>query len=341
MKGRVYNPAIGRFLSPDPHIQAPDRTQSHNRYSYVMNNPMKYTDPSGFIFKSIVRGIKRIARSLFKKRIIRFAIAAAVSYVAGSWAYAKYLGKWGATAAAATAKAPAWALTNARLLQGAVGGSVFSMSSSALNGEFNGLLGNGLRGALGGSLSGGVNAWFTPANYSAARVFADSLAGGASEVLHGGKFADGFKASFRAAALSAAAMGMREKMIAQSKLDPRNAAGESAGFRGDNFKLAGGRIVSWLSEQVPSPFGGVQGGQGRFFGHAYEPGSWLDLVHEAYAGPHDYLNSAYWYDSMGNIKRMSGFARGFGEVLNFANLAVATPFVAASVTPAWATRSLR
>ena len=341
MKGRVYDPAIGRFLSPDPHVQAPDRTQSHNRYSYVMNNPMKYTDPSGFFFKKAFKSLFRGIRKLFKKRIFRFAVAAVVSYVAGSWAYAKYLGKWGATAAAATAKAPAWALTNARLLQGAVGGATFSASSSALNGDFNGLLGNGLRGALGGSLSGGVNAWFSPGNYSAARVFADSLAGGASEVLHGGKFADGFKASFRAAALSAAAMGMRERMIAQSKLDPRNAAGKSAGFFGDGFKLAGGRIVSWLAEQVPSPFGGVQGGPGAFFGHAYEPGSWLDLVHEAYAGPHDFLNSGYWYDSMGNIKRMSAFARGFGEVLNFANLAVATPFVAASVTPAWATRSLR
>ncbi len=341
MKGRVYDPAIGRFLSPDPHVQAPDRTQSHNRYSYVLNNPMKYVDPSGFFFKKLIKKAFRSIKKLFKKPIVRFAVAAVAGYFAGSWAYSQYLGKWGATAAAAASKAPSWALTNASLIQGAVGGATFSASSSALNGDFNGILGNGLRGALGGSLSGGVNAYFSPGNWSTARVFADSLAGGASEVLHGGKFADGFKASFRAAALTAAALGMREKMIAQSRLDPRNAAGKSAGFFGDGFKLAGGRIVAWLAEQVPSPFGGVQGGQGAFFGHAYEPGSWLDLVHEAYAGPHDYLNSGYWYDSMGNIKRMSAFARGFGEVLNVANLVVATPFVAASVTPAWATRSLR
>ena len=36
-------------LSPDNFIQAPGFTQSYNRYSYVLNNPLKYTDPSGQI----------------------------------------------------------------------------------------------------------------------------------------------------------------------------------------------------------------------------------------------------------------------------------------------------
>jgi hypothetical protein len=38
------------MLSPDNYIQAPDNTQSYNRYSYCINNPLKYTDPSGDIF---------------------------------------------------------------------------------------------------------------------------------------------------------------------------------------------------------------------------------------------------------------------------------------------------
>ncbi|GHT17571.1 hypothetical protein FACS189429_1920 [Bacteroidia bacterium] len=47
MNGRVYDPVLARFLSPDPYVQAPDFTQSFNRYSYCLNNPFKYTDPDG------------------------------------------------------------------------------------------------------------------------------------------------------------------------------------------------------------------------------------------------------------------------------------------------------
>lgn len=49
MNARLYDPAIGRFLSPDPYVQTPDFSQSFNRYSYAMNNPFKYTDPDGEI----------------------------------------------------------------------------------------------------------------------------------------------------------------------------------------------------------------------------------------------------------------------------------------------------
>jgi RHS repeat-associated protein len=49
----MYDPSVGRFLSADNVVQAPDFTQSYNRYSYCMNNPLKYTDPSG-CFKSYI-----------------------------------------------------------------------------------------------------------------------------------------------------------------------------------------------------------------------------------------------------------------------------------------------
>ena len=44
---RLYDPFIGRFLAPDPLIQDPSSTQNFNRYSYCLNNPLKYTDESG------------------------------------------------------------------------------------------------------------------------------------------------------------------------------------------------------------------------------------------------------------------------------------------------------
>ena len=48
--GRLYDPVLGRFFSPDNYVQMPDNSQSFNRYSYCLNNPLKYTDPSGNLF---------------------------------------------------------------------------------------------------------------------------------------------------------------------------------------------------------------------------------------------------------------------------------------------------
>ncbi|MDR2040088.1 MAG: RHS repeat-associated core domain-containing protein, partial [Bacteroidales bacterium] len=47
MNGRMYHPVLGRFLSPDPYVQAPEYSQNFNRYSYCLNNPLVFTDPSG------------------------------------------------------------------------------------------------------------------------------------------------------------------------------------------------------------------------------------------------------------------------------------------------------
>ncbi len=48
MNGRVYDPTTGRFISADPTVPAPLYSQSFNRYSYVYNSPLEFTDPSGF-----------------------------------------------------------------------------------------------------------------------------------------------------------------------------------------------------------------------------------------------------------------------------------------------------
>ena len=47
MNARLYDPWTGSFTSPDPFVQAPDFSQSLNRYAYCLNNPLKYTDESG------------------------------------------------------------------------------------------------------------------------------------------------------------------------------------------------------------------------------------------------------------------------------------------------------
>jgi RHS repeat-associated protein len=48
MKGRVYDPALAKFLSADPFEFNPLNPQAWNRYSYVLNNPVTLRDPTGF-----------------------------------------------------------------------------------------------------------------------------------------------------------------------------------------------------------------------------------------------------------------------------------------------------
>ncbi|MCW8997245.1 MAG: hypothetical protein OQK04_00835, partial [Kangiellaceae bacterium] len=54
MNGRVYDPRLGRFLSADPFVQTAENLQNFNRYSYVLNNPLNATDPSGYFWQAIL-----------------------------------------------------------------------------------------------------------------------------------------------------------------------------------------------------------------------------------------------------------------------------------------------
>jgi RHS repeat-associated protein len=121
MNGRIYDPYIGRFMSADPFIQAPYELQSHNRYAYVMNNPLLYTDPSGF--------------NWFKKLFI--AVVVIVAIVVTSGAAAAYLAPatfaTGGGLLASTAAVAGLSLGNAMII-GAVGGFVGSALGAAMNG---------------------------------------------------------------------------------------------------------------------------------------------------------------------------------------------------------------
>ncbi len=57
MNGRLYDPVVGRMMAVDNNIQAPDLTQNYNRYSYALNNPLKYTDPDGEWLHIVIGGI--------------------------------------------------------------------------------------------------------------------------------------------------------------------------------------------------------------------------------------------------------------------------------------------
>ncbi len=96
MNGRQYapkevplgdDPLIGRFLQADPIIQEPYNLQNFNRYTYVLNNPLAFTDPTGYSFWTEVR------------RPVAAIAVAVLTYGAGT-AYAT--GTWFASAAALT-----------------------------------------------------------------------------------------------------------------------------------------------------------------------------------------------------------------------------------------------
>ena len=86
MNARLYDPVTARFLSPDPYVQAPDCTQSFNRYAYALNNPMKYTDEDG---ESITLATMAICAALYG--VGNLCAHAFRGEDLGHWMWAKYL----------------------------------------------------------------------------------------------------------------------------------------------------------------------------------------------------------------------------------------------------------
>ena len=106
MNGRVYDPELGRFLSADIVVQDVTNLQSWNAYSYVLNNPLSYTDPTGFFFKSLFKAIGNFFKGLFKavksvvKAIARNPIVSAIVKIATCAPFGPGIGAClGATAA--------------------------------------------------------------------------------------------------------------------------------------------------------------------------------------------------------------------------------------------------
>ena len=310
---RLYDPAIGIFISPDSIVPDFTNPQSLNRYSYALNNPLKYVDPSGhnpFVIGAIVG-----------------AVIGAVSAGAQS--------DWDAGS----------------MLQGAAMGGVTGAISAGVFTGASGFVGSqvshiGLAGGI-GPPTFGMTAVGNIVGSVAGGAASGATVGGLSAAFYGGDIGEGVLegawkgAAFSAvmATLSSSADYMRREMIEQSLLNPTgaNSGGNSVGFKGDGFKLGGGRWVEGLParQQMPSVLGGIQGGQGWIGPWKYNPGSWCDYLVEAYAGPHDYFNSGYWYNAMGNVHNLTGFANFLGQAINYTNVLWVTPIVAASVVPGY------
>lgn len=165
MNGRIYDPVLARFLSPDPYVQAPDFTQNYNRYAYCLNNPFKYTDPSGELFAidDIIIGAMIGA---FVNAVIQGMSHKSNEQIIGGFFAGGFTG---AGSAALGGVAAAWQVPGIFAGAGAsalTGAGVGALSGFTLNGFNNWLSGNNFFdnagiAALSGGLLGGITGVFS------------------------------------------------------------------------------------------------------------------------------------------------------------------------------------
>jgi RHS repeat-associated protein len=168
MNGRVYDPRWGRFLQADPIIQSPYDLQNYNRYSYVMNNPLSFTDPTGF--SSLDRFAARFTRN-FALSIGDFGGA----YLANRHAYNTFQNPYVRTAAGLVAgyftfgAASAWAASAGygTIASGAIGGAAAGFASGGIQG---GNLKSALSGAVIGAVTGAIGGALADASGTGATV---------------------------------------------------------------------------------------------------------------------------------------------------------------------------
>ncbi|MGI2028346.1 RHS repeat-associated core domain-containing protein [Endozoicomonas acroporae] len=275
MNGRVYDAKLGRFLQADPFIQAVGNTQSFNRYSYVLNNPLNAVDPSGYFFKWIKKKAKKIVRSVI--RTVAKVFGPELTNMVGSIVFGYFGGPIGVAAwnyefgramgassgqafkSAAIAGASAWAFQSI--------GQQFSQTGS--NATFwmrqGGVAHIGTHAITGGVISelqggkfghGFISAGFTKFATSnitwaanddkwagvAKRTSVASLIGGTTSALTGGKFANGARTAAMAHLFNA-----ERKALKGFSEDTLNTHTTRVITRSDGIKQS---YEGWLQEQL-------------------------------------------------------------------------------------------
>ena len=169
---RLYDPVSGRFMSPDPLIQDPANTQNFNRYTYCLNNPLKYTDESGEFVWELALLAGHIAGM-----INLMSNTEAINNSGDKWALLKYYGVGFLSgflgSATASAAAPGfWGGGFSSASSGFLSSFISGYGNAAISGANNpfasGVI-TGFSGAASGFVIGGVN-------------------GGINAIQHGGKF---------------------------------------------------------------------------------------------------------------------------------------------------------
>ncbi len=191
MNARLYDPVLGRFLSPDPYVQMPDFTQNFNRYSYCLNNPLKYVDKDGEFW--------------FLPAIIAFVVNYATTGITkGDWGLKNIGSSLAMSAVALVSYGVGMGITGAlaktAILSQSVIGGISAGVAGSVTGAMSSLMagGNIGRGALIGFVSGLVGNALSGINMKSiwlegvSNVAAGGLIGGAASLVSGGDFWSGF-----------------------------------------------------------------------------------------------------------------------------------------------------
>lgn len=196
MNGRVYDPIVGRFVSADSNIDGVTDTQGYNRYSYVLNNPLSLTDPSGY--------------SWWGKHRKQLAAAAAIVLpnVFGPVYYPKQYEQAmtvaaivGATVLTGGAAAGALGLAPGSLEYGMVYGAASGFTGSSLNAlasgaDFETAFWAGFQGGIVGGISGGISTGIGDSINQTTSPFANALAHGIAEGAINETQGTGFRSGF-------------------------------------------------------------------------------------------------------------------------------------------------
>ena len=349
MNARGYDPVLGRFMQADV-IADSFGGQGLNRYSYVLNNPLSATDPSGN---------RSFLKRLTSKQIF---------WYGPLFLYTASPDRFTATGFEHYVKVnhqEPMLMRNPKLIpvvKVVISAVIFYFTGSETAALFNGMYDARFTYLMGGDntdqwhafnrsysstlLTSYVSQAFpieTGASWESITftVAARGVASGAAAEIQGGDFWQGYASGAGWALLDYIGLAMREGMKTQSGItDTGQQSGVSEGLNGDGFNLAGCRDgstglclggfegnIKYFLYCSGSCLGGAIGNGPLLGGLTYSAGGFWNSVFEAFAGPHDFLNNlAYGYDAATGMASRTGIIGG--DFTSILNVVIATPIAA-------------
>jgi RHS repeat-associated protein len=273
MKARLYDPVLGRFLSPDSIIQIP-YGQGLNRYTYVNNNPLSFSDPSGHLFGGVFKFLKKLIAPVitigFSAIGMPF-VGSAIGSIVGGLVNGRSIGDiaksfaigMAGTFAGVLASAPAGELVKAvgigptsiasTIVRNAITGGASGATTSALGGQ------NVLEGMARGALANAVTAGAARID-DANRIIGRAIARGVGSEIRGGSFVDGAIGSLAAETARRVGAATRGRPLTpEERVKLENVHGDKYNY--DKMRVIDGDYVPFQNTPM-SPDGNIYTGGG-------------------------------------------------------------------------------